>query len=41
MIFETHAHYDDDRFNDDRDELLLFISKAIDIYCNKNSKTNI
>ena len=22
MIFETHAHYDDDRFNDDRDELL-------------------
>ena len=23
MIFETHAHYDDDRFNEDRDELLL------------------
>jgi len=22
MIFETHAHYDDDRFNNDRDELL-------------------
>jgi len=22
MIFETHAHYDDDRFNEDRDELL-------------------
>ena len=22
MIFETHAHYDDDSFNDDRDELL-------------------
>jgi len=22
MIFETHAHYDDDRFNADRDELL-------------------
>jgi TatD DNase family protein len=23
MIFETHAHYDDEAFNDDRDELLL------------------
>ncbi len=22
MIFETHAHYDDERFNEDRDELL-------------------
>jgi len=22
MIFETHAHYDDDRYNEDRDELL-------------------
>ena len=22
MIFETHAHYDDNRFNEDRDELL-------------------
>ena len=22
MIFETHAHYDDDRFNEDRDEIL-------------------
>jgi TatD DNase family protein len=23
MIFETHAHYDDEAFNDDRDKLLL------------------
>lgn len=22
MIFETHAHYDDDRFKDDRDEII-------------------
>ena len=22
MIFETHAHYDDEAFNGDRDELL-------------------
>ena len=22
MIFESHAHYDDDRFHDDRDALL-------------------
>ena len=22
MIFETHAHYDDDRFKDDRDETI-------------------
>ena len=22
MIFDTHAHYDDDAFDDDRDELL-------------------
>ena len=23
MIFETHAHYDDDAFNEDRDELFI------------------
>ena len=22
MLFDTHAHYDDDRFKEDRDELL-------------------
>ena len=27
MIFETHAHYDDDRFNEDRDELLRRLPK--------------
>ena len=23
MIFDTHAHYDDERFDEDREELLL------------------
>lgn len=27
MIFETHAHYDDDRFDDDREELLKSLPK--------------
>ena len=27
MFFDSHAHYDDERFNDDRDELLRFMSK--------------
>ncbi|MBQ8038666.1 MAG: TatD family hydrolase [Lachnospiraceae bacterium] len=28
MIFETHAHYDDDRFHDDRDEILGQMQEA-------------
>jgi len=28
MIFETHAHYDDGRFDDDRDELLCQLKQA-------------
>ncbi len=28
MIFETHAHYDDSRFEDDRDELLKGMEEA-------------
>lgn len=28
MIFDTHAHYDDDAFNEDRDELLLSLKAA-------------
>lgn len=28
MIFETHAHYDDDRFEEDRDELLCGMKDA-------------
>lgn len=28
MIFETHAHYDDDAFDSDRDELLLGMQEA-------------
>ena len=36
MIFDTHAHYDDDAFNEDRDELLkslpgLGIGKVVDV----------
>jgi TatD DNase family protein len=27
MIFETHAHYDDEAFNDDRDKLLLSMNE--------------
>ena len=30
MLFDTHAHYDDDAFNDDRDELLAVLpSKGV------------
>ena len=28
MYFDTHAHYDDDRFDDDRDELLRSLPKG-------------
>ncbi len=28
MIFETHAHYDDDRFTEDRDELILTVHES-------------
>ena len=28
MIFETHAHYDDDRYNEDRDEMIRQLPKA-------------
>ena len=28
MIFETHAHYDDDRFNEDRDEMIRQLPEA-------------
>ena len=28
MIFETHAHYDDDRFAEDRDEILKSLPEA-------------
>lgn len=35
MIIDTHAHYDDDRFNEDREELLLELkSKGVDIIVN-------
>lgn len=42
MIFETHAHYDDEQFNPDREELLLSmkehgIDKIINIGCNKKT----
>ena len=28
MIFETHAHYDDDRFDEDRDKILKSLPEA-------------
>ena len=28
MIFDTHAHYDDDQFDGDRDELLSSLQPA-------------
>ena len=28
MIFDTHAHYDDDAFDDDREELLSSLKSA-------------
>ena len=36
-IFETHAHYDDDRFDEDRDELIqgmLYEAGSIDYIVN-------
>ena len=33
MIFETHAHYDDDRFKDDRDVTIKPVSYThLDVY---------
>ena len=38
MYFESHAHYDDDRFDDDRDELLSsFPTEGIDYAVNSSS----
>ncbi len=38
MIFETHAHYDDDRFNEDRDELLRCLpEKGIGVVINSGA----
>ena len=35
MIFESHAHYDDEAFNEDRDELLgSFPEKGIEYVIN-------
>lgn len=28
MIFETHAHYDDEKFNEDRDQLILAVKES-------------
>lgn len=42
MIFETHAHYDDEQFDEDREELLLSmqnhgIDKIINIGCDRKT----
>ena len=39
MIFETHAHYDDDRYEEDRDELISSLKdKGIGAVCNVSSE---
>ena len=38
MLFDTHAHYDDERFDDDREELLTGMkAKGIDIIVNASA----
>ena len=38
MYFESHAHYDDERFDDDRDELLAsFPAEGIETVVNSSS----
>ena len=38
MYFESHAHYDDERFDDDRDELLSsFPDEGIETVINSSS----
>lgn len=38
MIIDTHAHYDDERFDEDRDELLLGMkAKGVDIIVNASA----
>ena len=38
MIIDTHAHYDDERFNEDRDELLCDMkAKGVDIIVNASA----
>lgn len=34
MFFDTHAHYDDDRFDGDRDELLMSMKGTVDLIVN-------
>ncbi len=47
MIFDTHAHYDDESFNEDREQLLSSLpSKGVDTLINvgadmKSSKTSV
>ena len=43
MIFETHAHYDDDRFDEDRQELLASLPEAgigVVINCGASAQGN-
>lgn len=40
MIFDTHAHYDDDAFDDDREELLSSLKSAgVGIVVNSGAKS--
>jgi TatD DNase family protein len=43
MTFETHAHYDDDRFNEDRDEMIRQLPEAgvgVVINCGASPKSS-
>lgn len=40
VIFDAHAHYDDDKFNDDREHILLSM-KENNVACIVNAGTNI
>ena len=33
MIFDTHAHYDDEAFDEDRDQLLSSMKDGSGLYC--------
>ena len=46
MIFDTHAHYDDEAFDEDRDELLSSVKEAgiehiVDIACSMKTSQNM
>lgn len=37
MLIDTHAHYDDKKFNDDREEVLAEVKQSVDIVINSGA----